>query len=87
MHRVLALISILLPLPALAHSPSFSRPPTAPSELAQHSGPCQCRALGRMYDMGSEVCLDLGDGKRTYSCDMDQNVTNWKKTGRTCPES
>jgi hypothetical protein len=49
--------------------------------------PCACRAMGRQWGMGEEICLDTGEGQRMHVCGMRQNVTNWQSTGRRCPES
>ena len=67
---------------AQAHAPSH-----APAAQASPSLPCQCRAQGRMWDMGVEICMDLGAGRQAYLCGMHQNVTHWQATGRSCPES
>lgn len=57
------------------------------TEHAQSRLPCDCRALGRQWPQGEEVCLDIGGGRKAYVCGMDQNVSSWKDTGRRCPES
>jgi hypothetical protein len=45
--------------------------------------PCECRARGQIYIMGEETCLN---GQVTV-CAMDQNVTTWRGTGKTCPQA
>jgi hypothetical protein len=49
--------------------------------------PCTCRALGRVFDMGEEACLETPRGPRMAICGMDQNVSAWKSTERTCPSA
>lgn len=49
--------------------------------------PCTCRAQGRLFDMGEEACLATPDGPRLAICAMDQNVSSWKPTARTCPSA
>jgi hypothetical protein len=42
---------------------------------------CRCRARGALFSMGEEICI----GGQMAVCAMDQNVTTWRRTGRTCP--
>lgn len=81
---ILRLVALsMLPAAALA-SDGVAQSRT---EHVQSRLPCDCRALGRQWSQGEEICLDLGRGPKAYVCGMDQNVTNWKDTGRRCPES
>ncbi|MCA0399433.1 MAG: hypothetical protein LCH38_01300 [Proteobacteria bacterium] len=65
-----------------------------PSSSSQdNSGPattlpdCYCRANGRIYGMGAEICLAVSGQASLFRCEMDQNVTSWKRLDRTCPQS
>lgn len=73
-------------LPAMAETPRF--PQRRGAEAWQPTlPPCQCRALGRSWSMGAEACLETGQGRRLHVCAMQQNVTHWEPSARTCPES
>jgi hypothetical protein len=48
---------------------------------ADPSHNCECRAQGRAWRLGEEICLN---GRRAI-CGMDQNVTSWRMTDRSCP--
>jgi glutamate racemase len=45
--------------------------------------PCECRARGQIFITGEQTCLN----GMVAVCDMDQNVTTWRMTGQTCPQS
>jgi hypothetical protein len=55
----------------------------SPDEDVAASQPCQCRAKGRIFIEGDETCIN-GD---VLVCDMEQNVTTWRRTGKACPSS
>jgi hypothetical protein len=44
---------------------------------------CECRARGNAYTVGEQICLN----GRVATCAMDQNVTTWRSTSKTCPQS
>ncbi len=73
--RMAALIAAAF-LPALANAAEPVAPP--PSNASPE---CQCRAAGAFFSMGQELCI----GGQMAVCAMDQNVTTWRRTGRTCP--
>lgn len=45
--------------------------------------PCECRARGQVFITGDQTCLN----GMVAICDMDQNVTTWRMTSQTCPQS
>jgi hypothetical protein len=44
---------------------------------------CECRAQGALWRQGQELCI----AGRLQVCGMDQNVSSWIPTGRTCPSA
>jgi hypothetical protein len=44
---------------------------------------CECRAQGKAFGQGEEICL----GNSMAVCAMDQNVTTWKRTNKSCPSA
>jgi hypothetical protein len=44
---------------------------------------CDCRAAGRFWRQGQQVCL----GGRRFVCGMDLNVSSWIATGDDCPQA
>ncbi|KAA2242365.1 hypothetical protein F0L46_02855 [Salinarimonas soli] len=48
---------------------------------------CYCRAQGRQFGMGEQVCLRSPEGPRMARCVMDLNVTSWRFTQDPCPDS
>jgi hypothetical protein len=48
---------------------------------------CYCRAQGRQFGMGAQLCLRSPDGPRMARCVMDLNVTSWRFTQEPCPDS
>jgi hypothetical protein len=44
---------------------------------------CHCRANGELFPQGDEVCM-MG---QLRVCGMNQNVSSWMQTGKTCPTS
>lgn len=58
-----------------------------PGMAAPELPPCTCRAQGKVFDMGEQICLATPDGPRMALCAMDQNVTSWKPTAQTCPSA
>jgi hypothetical protein len=79
---LLALLAILLAPSAHADGPRTPR-------LAQADphAECYCLAKGRRFGMGEQVCLRGPDGPRMARCVMDLNVTSWRPTGESCPDS
>ncbi|MCZ8377179.1 MAG: hypothetical protein O9342_17545 [Beijerinckiaceae bacterium] len=79
--RIVALLG-LLAVPAHA-----AEPPRAASDIpvtrASSKTPCTCRAAGRSFEVGSEICL----GNRMMRCTMAINVTSWEQTEQPCPQS
>jgi hypothetical protein len=48
---------------------------------ADPSQDCECRARGKAWRQGEEICLS---GRKAI-CTMDQNVMSWRMTDRSCP--
>jgi hypothetical protein len=48
---------------------------------------CYCRAEGRMFAEGEQVCLKTAEGPRLALCDMEINVMSWSITETPCPDS
>jgi hypothetical protein len=46
--------------------------------------PCRCRHLGRAYNLGDKVCLQMPNGIVMARCDMFQNNTSWTPTEEAC---
>ena len=42
---------------------------------------CDCRAQGQIWRQGEQVCLN----GNLRICGMNQNVTTWLSTGKSCP--
>lgn len=55
--------------------------------FAQTNPECTCRALGRLYALGSQVCLSGVNGTQLFRCGMDLNVTSWQSMSKPCPLS
>lgn len=83
--RGLLLAALLATLPHGA----AADPAPARARLAQADphAECYCRAKGRQWGMGEQVCLRSPEGPRMARCVMDLNVTSWRFTGEACPES
>lgn len=48
---------------------------------------CFCRAKGRFFPVGESVCLRHAEGPRLATCGMEQNVTSWRFSEESCPDS
>ncbi|MCB5173803.1 MULTISPECIES: hypothetical protein [Microvirga] len=48
---------------------------------------CYCRAQGRIFAPGEQVCLRTADGPRLAQCRMEINVMSWSFTETPCPET
>jgi hypothetical protein len=61
------------------------RPGPATHQVKDHAAGarCECRAGGKIFIEGDETCLN----GMVAICDMEQNVTTWRMTRRTCPQS
>lgn len=85
LRQVMIATACLVAGAAVAAEPAFM--PKVPTTVAQSKLPCQCRAMGQMFDLGAQICLDGTNGRQAFSCGLDQNVTSWQATGKACPES
>ena len=54
---------------------------------AQNLGECTCRAKGRDFGIGSQICMTSPTGNAVFTCAMEQNVTSWRKVSGPCPEA
>lgn len=80
-----ARIAILL-LAGLGVSRAAEPPPVStapPVTLVSNKPECTCRAGGRSYGIGTEICI----GNRMMRCAMAINVTSWEQTDQACPQS
>jgi hypothetical protein len=71
-----------------AASPAFCqnvtpRPPVEKAQASYGTPFCECRSAGQVFIQGQSTCLN----GQVAVCSMDQNVTTWKPTGQTCPQS
>jgi hypothetical protein len=82
--RPVVLLAALLGAAPLAAEPMT---PRARVVQADPHAECYCRAQGRRFGMGDQVCLRSPDGPRLARCVMDLNVTSWRFTGESCPET
>ncbi len=86
MRRMLTIIAFAAAL-ALPHQLADARDQHAQrganDDTAAASQPCQCRANGRIFIEGDETCINGA----VLVCDMEQNVTTWRRTGKACPSS
>lgn len=58
---------------------SFAAPPDAR---------CTCRNRdGSKLELGQTVCIRVGDVSYLARCEMDLNVTTWRKLRDGCPEA
>ncbi len=77
LHFMMAVGIAASSLPALAGA--HERPGSPTGAMPE----CQCRAAGALFSMGEELCI----AGQMAVCAMDQNVTTWRRTGRTCPSA
>jgi hypothetical protein len=75
------LAALLAALPGSAHHRSVLQ--NGIRVAADPQQECECRARGRAYTQGEEICLN----GQLAVCDMEQNVTTWRQTRRMCPQS
>jgi len=60
--------------------------PATQAQVNDHAN-CFCRAQGRSFAVGQNVCLHTPDGPRIAECGMVLNNTSWHFTDRPCPET
>lgn len=62
-------------MPAFSHASAMDRP-------------CTCRNRdGINYELGRTVCIRIGDVAYLARCEMELNVTTWRKVQDGCPEA
>lgn len=65
------------------HALPLSFADAAAREHAQSHPECTCRAQGRSYQLGTQICLQGA----LFRCAMDLNVTSWESLREPCPQS
>jgi hypothetical protein len=61
--------------------------PAISSAASPHAA-CTCRTKdGSRRELGQTVCIRIGDAAYLARCEMDLNVTTWKKLKDGCPEA
>jgi hypothetical protein len=86
MRRLVAIIALaqLAPFSVPAALGHEAKPaPVIVFSPGEQTKPCECRARGQIYIVGEEICLN----GQLALCAMDQNVTTWRGTGRSCPQA
>ena len=66
---------------AAAAGPALADTEYSEERNAQGLRDCDCRAQGVLWRQGQELCI----AGQLQICAMDQNVSSWRSTGRTCP--
>jgi hypothetical protein len=74
---------IAAPIAFAQDSPNMTPRPASGAATEQSRTPCECRARGQVFITGEQTCLN----GMVAVCAMDQNVTTWRMTGQTCPQS
>ncbi|HRK24793.1 MAG TPA: hypothetical protein PLQ11_07555 [Beijerinckiaceae bacterium] len=87
MLRSVALVTFIVMPTAAVFAEGTSRFPERRGAVQPKLPPCECRAEGRRWGEGQQVCLDLTGKRRMYVCAVQQNVTTWMETNPTCPDS
>lgn len=73
--------------PAVSPRPLIAFTNAESKAFAQSNPECTCRAQGRIYALGSQICLPGANGTQLFRCGMDLNVTSWKSMAKPCPLS
>ena len=91
MLRILAVLAVAaLTMPVRAQEPlPHTAAAALPLEAVAGHEPleCLCRANGRLFGLGEQICLRTAEGPRLAECKMVLNNTSWGITDRGCPES
>jgi hypothetical protein len=83
MHALLFL-SLLFAVPSAASTGPAAAASAPAGAVTDTLPPCTCRAEGRTYDMGDEICLATPAGRRIMRCAMVINMPSWTPTERSC---
>jgi hypothetical protein len=75
-----------LTVPVAAQEPRHVLAPALQAQWHDHAN-CICRAQGRSFAVGQNVCLQTPDGPRIAECGMVLNNTSWHFTEHPCPET
>jgi hypothetical protein len=81
LHLVACILLLVTPIAAAAHHREVIV--NGIRAAADAKAECECRARGKAFGQGEEICL----GGSMAVCAMDQNVTTWQRTGRSCPSA
>jgi len=84
MRSVFVFLGMLLAMPAGAHDAPMTHRAQAPDHNHLE---CYCRAQGRIFAPGEQVCLRTAEGPRLAQCRMEINVMSWSITQTPCPET
>ena len=61
---------------------------TLPAIAAPPDAGCTCRNRdGSKYELGQTACIRVDDKSYLARCEMDLNVTTWRKLRDGCPEA
>jgi hypothetical protein len=75
----LLMVALVSALAGLSPSVSLAAPPDAA---------CTCRNRdGSKLELGQTACIRVGDVAYLARCEMDLNVTTWRKLRDGCPEA
>lgn len=75
----LLMVALVSALAGLSPSVSLAAPPDAA---------CTCRNRdGSKLELGQTACIRVGDAAYLARCEMDLNVTTWRKLRDGCPEA
>ncbi|MDI7864433.1 hypothetical protein MRS76_21065 [Rhizobiaceae bacterium n13] len=77
--RPILLVALMVAADAFAAPWCFASPPDRR---------CTCRNRdGEKYQLGETVCIRIGDVSYLARCEMELNVTTWRKLDDGCPEA
>lgn len=80
----LLFLSLFFAPPSAASTGPVAASSASAEAVADRLPPCTCRADGRSYDMGDEICLATPAGRRIMRCTMVINMPSWTPTERSC---
>jgi hypothetical protein len=84
MRRIVVFLGLLVAAPAPVLSESMPHQAQSPDHNPLD---CYCRAQGRMFAPGENVCLKTAEGPRIAQCRMEINVMSWSITEKPCPDA
>jgi hypothetical protein len=60
--------------------PDMSRP----DQPFHDSRACPCRAMGKTYEMGALVCIQMPEGRKLVRCETVINMPSWTPIAEEC---